>query len=171
MKYLIPLFFGAALFFISCKSEKRKTYDNILKLRKEYHAHPDIENAKLLDSAYKLFAGINPRDTSTPKFLYEDALLHEGHLNNPVQAAAILKQIFTDYPDHELAPKALFHYAFLHETKLGNEGEARRAYNMFLVKYPKHDLADDAKASLDNLGKDLNELIKGFEQKDSTNVQ
>ena len=53
-----------------------------------------------------------------------------------------------------------------------NLQKAGDAYREFLRKYPNHPLAKDAKTSLDNLGKPLDEIIKEFEakHKDSTTV-
>jgi TolA-binding protein len=169
MKYASLLLLAVSVFFVSCQSKQEKQNSSVRSQIREYYADKgNVEKAKLLDSALKSYTAAYPRDTATPQFLFEDAILHEGILNNLVQAAALYNQIYTDYPDNPLAPKALFSYAFLHDTKLDNQGEARKAYNTFLVKYPNHDLADDARANLDILGKDLNEVVKGFQQRDST---
>lgn len=35
------------------------------------------------------------------------------------------------------------------------------------MEFPNHEMADDARASIDNLGKSPEEIIRGFEIKDS----
>lgn len=171
MKYTALLLFAFSLLFVSCQSEKEKAYQNIISMAKEYNANPDAEKAKLLDSAYKSYTAAHPRDTATPHFLFEDARLHLGPLQNLTQAVVLFDQIYTDYPDHERAPIALFNYAYVHENMLGNETEARKAYHTFLEKYPKHELADDAQKSIDNLGKTPEEILKGILKPDSAQIQ
>jgi outer membrane protein assembly factor BamD (BamD/ComL family) len=170
MKYSYILILAALIGFASCKSNKEKSQEKIKTLQDDYTKGPTLDKAKLLDSALKSYTADYPRDEKTPGYLFDDAKLHVGILNNPLQAVSIYKQIYTDYPDNkELAPEALFHYGYFQE-QLGNQGEARKAYEALLAKYPDSEWADDAKGSLDMLGKDLNEVIKGFEQKDSAKV-
>ena len=56
---------------------------------------------------------------------------------------------------------------FVQENYSGNLDEARRIYQLFLMEFPNHEMADDARASIDNLGKSPEEIIRGFEIKDS----
>jgi outer membrane protein assembly factor BamD (BamD/ComL family) len=167
MRHTTILFLALSIIVAGCTSEKEKSLARIHKLRVGFNVKPSEGQARLLDSAIKSFTAANPRDTATPKLLFEAADLHAHILNNPGQAAALYNQIFTDYPDHPLAAQSLFTYAYLHEVVLNNEGEARRAYNTFILKYPDHPLANDAKANLATLGRDLNDVIHEFQQRDS----
>jgi len=48
---------------------------------------------------------------------------------------------------------------------LNELGRAKDIYTEFLKRFPKSNLADDAQASIDNLGKTPEELMKSFEHK------
>jgi tetratricopeptide (TPR) repeat protein len=170
MKYSFILVLAALIGFASCKSNKEKSQEKIKILQDDYAKNPSLDKAKLLDSALKSYTADYPRDEKTPAYLFDDAMLNVRALNNPLQAVSIYKQIYTDYPDNKnLASEALFHYGYFQE-QLGNQGEARKSYEAILTKYSDSEWADDARGSLEMQGKDLNEVIKGFEQKDSAKV-
>jgi inosine/xanthosine triphosphate pyrophosphatase family protein len=44
-------------------------------------------------------------------------------------------------------------------------------YELFLQKYPDNDFADDARISIENLGKTPEELIKQFEEQQQANQE
>jgi TolA-binding protein len=58
----------------------------------------------------------------------------------------------------------MFLKAFTLDDGLKQYDEARKAYEDFIEKYPDNPFADDARFSIQNLGKDVNELIDGFEE-------
>ncbi|MBL4655217.1 MAG: hypothetical protein JKY33_05285 [Bacteroidia bacterium] len=75
------------------------------------------------------------------------------------------------YADDSRAASCVFIQGFIYENHIGDLGMAEKHYKMFLEKYPDHDLAKDAKFSIDNLGKPVEELLKQFEAKqDSANT-
>jgi TolA-binding protein len=59
----------------------------------------------------------------------------------------------------------MFLKAFVYEDQLHDLNKAKKYYEEFLEKYPDSDFADDARISLQNLGKSPEELIKEFEEK------
>ncbi|MBL4716071.1 MAG: hypothetical protein COC01_04500 [Bacteroidetes bacterium] len=75
------------------------------------------------------------------------------------------------YAEDSRAASCVFIQGFIYENHIGDLGMAERHYKMFLEKYPDHELAKDAKFSIDNLGKSVEELLKQFEAKqDSANT-
>jgi len=60
----------------------------------------------------------------------------------------------------------LFSIAFSYENNLNDFEQARIYYNQFLQKYPNSDLAEDAKLSIENLGKTDEEFLESI-NKDS----
>ncbi|MEN0006956.1 MAG: tetratricopeptide repeat protein, partial [Bacteroidota bacterium] len=79
---------------------------------------------------------------------------------------AIYDQIYENYPDYEKAPQSLFLKAFTQDNDLKRPDEARKLYEEFLERYPEDDFADDTQFLLENLGKDDEEIIKSFQEKE-----
>ena len=100
-----------------------------------------------------------------PDYLFKAAEL-AMNLNNTQQALELYNKIIYTYPDYEKTPECLFLMAFIYENTLQNYGKAKELYEMFIEKYPDHDFADDAKFSLQYLGKSPEELMKEFEAQD-----
>lgn len=69
------------------------------------------------------------------------------------------------FPDSKEAPQALFLKGFTLDSDLNRFEEAGNVYRAFLEQYPNNDFADDAQFLLDNLGKDEEEIIRSFEEK------
>jgi len=125
---------------------------------------PSREKADSVIAMYLDYATRFPKDTLAPNFLFR-----AGDLANSVKefphAIAFLGMITEKYPDYHKAPLALFLQGFIAENNMGDLKAAKGYYEAFLKKYPNHKLAQHAQASLDNLGKSPDELIKSFEEK------
>ena len=83
------------------------------------------------------------------------------------QAIQYFHRVNNDFVNYEKAPLSMFLEAFVYETQLFDTQKAGEIYKEFIVKYPKHELADDAQASINNLGKTPEELVKEFEAKNN----
>ena len=59
----------------------------------------------------------------------------------------------------------MFLQGFIYETQLNDTSKARVIYEQVIQKYPNTQFAIDSKASIDNLGKTPEQLIKEFEAK------
>ncbi|MFA5195519.1 MAG: tetratricopeptide repeat protein, partial [Bacteroidales bacterium] len=125
---------------------------------------PDKTKVEELITLYKKFAEEFSDDSLAPEYLYKGATLLMNSEQND-EAINLLDRIFKDYPSFNKLPEALFLKAFIYENNIKNINKAREAYKDFLNKYPDSDLADDAKISLENLGKTPEQIIKEFEQK------
>ena len=77
----------------------------------------------------------------------------------------------TEYPDYEKASECLFMKGFIYDNNLQDYEMAKKIYLEFLEKYPDDEFADDAQASIDNLGKSLEEIIQEFEMKNLAEEQ
>ncbi|GLR18308.1 tetratricopeptide repeat protein [Portibacter lacus] len=111
--------------------------------------------------AYALSA---PEDPKSPEYLFNAAEIAKL-LKTYNKALSLYDRLIEGYPDYKKTPSALFIKAFTLENELGNEEEARKAYTLFLEKYPEDNFADDAKFSLENLGKTPDEVLKAIEAK------
>lgn len=88
-------------------------------------------------------------------------------LNRPHDAIRYFNMLLDRDPKYKLAPAALFYKALVVGDMLNENEQAKALYQEFIDTYPDHPLIESAKASIDIQGKDLNELIKEFEKKNS----
>lgn len=115
---------------------------------------------------------------------YEDYLEHDkfeaisfdyqfkaGELAKSLKKPHVAIKHFNDLvdrgPNNEHAPMALFYKAMIVGDDLGEHETAKIYYQEFIDKYPDHPFAESAKASIALEGKDLDEIVKGFEEKNS----
>lgn len=123
------------------------------------------ESIKYVD-ACEAFALSAPEDPRSPEFLFDAAEIAKL-LKTYDKALGIYDWLIDKYPNYAKTPSALFIKAFTLENELGKQEEAKAAYEMFLEKYPEDDFADDAKFSLDNIGKSPDEVLKAIEAKNA----
>ena len=88
-------------------------------------------------------------------------------LNKPHIAIKHFNDLIDRKPDHEKAPMALFYKAMIVGDMLQEHETAKQFYQEFIDKYPDHPFVESAKASIELQGKDLNDIVKEFEQKNS----
>ena len=111
----------------------------------------------------ELFALLQPKDSKSPEYLHKAGETARAVRAFP-QAVAIYDKIYSEYPNYEKAAQALFLKAFTYDNDLGDKATAKALYEEFLQKYPSDDFADDTQFLLSNLGKNDEEIIKGFGQ-------
>jgi len=176
-KIFIILITSSFLFF-SCNSnspketeqtsESQVTIEDITtlegKLFGEEMASPDLVNAKKLIDLYITYVNQNPKDELSPEMLFKAADI-TMNLSSAPNTIALFNRIIMEYPDYENIPTIMFLKGFVYEDQLQDYEKAGKCYIEFLEKYPESDFADDAKVSLDNLGKSPEELIKEFESR------
>ncbi|HOX78260.1 MAG TPA: tetratricopeptide repeat protein [Bacteroidales bacterium] len=114
--------------------------------------------------SYLDFAESHKDDPSSPEFLYKaaDLSLNTGQSK---QSLDLYNRIIYQYPNFEKVPECLFLVGYIYENYFQELGKAKSVYEAFLAKYPEHDFADDARVSIENLGKSPEELIRYFEEK------
>ena len=113
----------------------------------------------------ELFAMMAPEDQNSPTFLHKAGETARS-IRAYRKALDLYEWIGARYPNFEKAPQALFLRAFTLDNDLKRFDEAKALYESFLQKYPNDEFADDTKFLLDNLGKDDEEIIKSFTEKD-----
>jgi outer membrane protein assembly factor BamD (BamD/ComL family) len=122
------------------------------------------EDAVELIGLYEKYADKFPEDSLAPVYLFRASDI-SMNLQQPVKTIALFNKIMTKYPDYEKTSSVMFLKAFVYEDQLHDLNKAKKYYEEFLEKYPDSDFADDARISLQNLGKSPEELIKEFEEK------
>lgn len=117
-------------------------------------------------TAFDDFTNYCLKDTLVPIFLLKGAQVAQS-INDYLKAENLLKKCVNDYPQFVNRGAAMFLLAQLYDTAdmLNNEDEAKKIYQQIIKEYPKTSYANDAKASLNNLGKTDEQLIQEFLKK------
>lgn len=123
-----------------------------------------------LIKAYLDYAENHKDSPEAPEYLYKAADL-SLNTNKSKQALDLYNRIIYQYPDYKKTPECLFLVGYIYENYMQDYGKAKQVYEEFLQKYPNHEFADDAKISIENLGKSPEELIRSFEEKNKQRVQ
>lgn len=169
-KLFTVLSFSALILITACgggRDEKlAKIKDLETRLMQDSLKPKDEVAAYNLQVAYTEFAELYPKDSLAPVYLYKAANL-SMNLNWGKSAIDILEKFLTLYPDHKLASDALFFKGFVFDNQLNDDAKAGECYREFLKKYPTHAFASSAEASIHNLGKTDEELIREFEKMNS----
>lgn len=115
-------------------------------------------------TAVEEFARVAPQHPRTPEQLFKAAEIARS-IQTYKKAIELFDWLEHKYPGHSREAQALFLKAFTLDDGMENYEDARLAYTKFLKKYPDDPFADDARFSIENLGKDVEELINEFEQR------
>ena len=114
----------------------------------------------------ELYALLKPEDSQSQNYLHKAGETARAIRAFP-QAINIYEKIYDKYPSFEKAPQALFLKAFTYDNDLKEFDKARALYTEFLKKYPNDDFADDTEFLLNNLGKNDEDIIQGFNKKEN----
>lgn len=164
MKYTIGLSLIVLVLFASCsESPKEQGLQRIHELEKSDSTLSNPHKLAELNELYKEYLTKYPDDPKSSDFIFKAAEA-SNMLGQYPEAVRLYDQFVLRNPDDKRTPHAAFMKAFVLENGMRELGKASDAYRQFLEKYPKHELADDAKASLENMGKSDEELIRQFEQ-------
>jgi TolA-binding protein len=167
------LLFGSLTFLvlIGCagNAEKKKMLDRIEASEAKIfgdslRAIPDQNTGMEMIQAYTDYANTYPDDTASAEYLYKGA---EIAMNMKMSALAIeyYKRIAIGYPSYSKVPYCIFLQAFILENQLNQFDQAKAVYREFLDKYPDHVLARDARLSIENMGKPIEDLIREWESR------
>lgn len=153
---------------VSCGSNKESDLKKVTDLEKSTgsKAYSDKAKGEELIATYDEFVKKYPKDTASARMLFESGRL-SMNLGKGKNAITYFDKIITDFPDYSKSPDCMFLKAFVYDDMLKDLINAKKYYQAFIDKYPKHDFADDAQASINNLGKTPEQLIKEFENKNA----
>lgn len=143
-----------------------KLINNISRLESEAFSTEEAmnpETANALVDAYLAFIDANPQDDMSPDYLFR-AIDVSMNTNNPQRTLSLIDKMIHDYPRHPKAQAALFLKGFIFETRFNNLTKAKELYERYLELYPDGEFAADCRASIENLGLSLEELIRRFEE-------
>jgi TolA-binding protein len=120
---------------------------------------------KLL-SAYEEYIKFHSFESESKDYQFKAGELAKA-LNKPHVAIKHFNDLLERDPNHEKAPIALFYKAMIIGDMLGENELAKTTYQEFIDKYPDHPFVESAKASIELQGKSLDEIVAGFENKNS----
>jgi TolA-binding protein len=111
---------------------------------------------------YESYATRFPKDSLAPVYLFKAAGI-AMNTGDGGKAIGLFDKLLKDYPSSPKAALGLFFKGYVQENLLKNLDQAKETYLLFIEKYPDNDFADDAQASIDNLGKTPEQMIREFE--------
>ncbi|MGB0887795.1 MAG: tetratricopeptide repeat protein, partial [Vicingaceae bacterium] len=185
MKKLLYIFIPS-LILASCsgdpdiKIEKAPVVENEIDTQEERVAEIDKHTAILFSDSLNF----NAKSANELLAAYEDYIKHHSFeetsldyefkagelakaLNKPHVAIAHFNSLRERKPDHEKAGISLFYKAMIIGDMLHEDELAKETYQEFIDNYPDHPFVESAKASIALQGKSLDEIVKGFEEKNS----
>ena len=170
MKTILPFIF-VALLIVSCNSKKKEISEQesiqkeIVEIEKELYSHEELDKeiAKDISSKYVYYADKFPTDSLSPEYLFKAAEI-AMNLNEPGNAIKYLGRIENDYKNYPRYAGCIFLTAYVYENQLRNFTKAREYYERFLEDYPDHVMAKDAKAALNFLGLDDQQIVDLFNE-------
>lgn len=165
LTYIILLALSGLI--ISCGPTKDKTEAKITAMEEKLFNSGSGFSRSAADSLinmYQDFAAAYPNDSLAPVYLFKAASMQMNLQNGP-GSIALFDRIMKNYPEFDKAPLCLFFTGYVQENVLGDIDKARASYQLFIDTYPDHDFVDDAQASINNLGKTPEEMIREFEAK------
>lgn len=176
---------GAVLFSCSnseddIKIEQPKEVDNVVDTHQERKLEIDkftrilFEDsttfnkpaAEKLLAAYEDYIKFHSFESDSKEIQFKAGELAKS-LGKPHVAVRHFNDLLDRDPNHERAPMALFYKAMVVGDDLQEHETAKIFYQEFIDKYPDHPFAESAKASIELQGKDLNDIVKEFEKKNS----
>jgi TolA-binding protein len=116
--------------------------------------------------AYGAFSERFNNRENADEYLFKAGEIAMG-ANLTVKAIRYLTTLYDEYPRYKNRAYGLFLLGFIQENQANNLNEAKRIYEQFLVEFPGHEMVDDARASIKNLGKSPEQIIREFERMDS----
>jgi len=165
---LLPVFLLAGC---GTNSEKKKVLDRIAANEAKIFGDskgtiPDQKTGMEMIQAYTDYANAWPKDTLSAEFLFKGAEI-AMNLNQSAMAIEYFNRILLTYHGYSKLPYCLFMQAYILENQMNQYDQAKSRYQEFIDKYPNHILVKDAKASIENMGKPIEELMKQWDEKNS----
>lgn len=158
---------GIAIILFACSQNPKARIESLEKKISAENFTLDENGKKAaadLVAAYLEYAEKQKDNPEAAQYLYKAADL-SLNLGNSKQSLELYNRIIYQYPAFEKAPECLFLMGYIYENYFQELGKAKEVYESFLSKYPNHDFSDDARVSIENLGKSPEELIRSFEEK------
>jgi outer membrane protein assembly factor BamD (BamD/ComL family) len=154
--------------FAGCGPSRDKSAKTILAMEKRLFSpqSTSFDKAKWdsLINLYESFSKNFPNDSLVPGYTFNAANI-SMNTGNGQKALALFDQIITRYPNYSKAPLCLFFKGYVYENLEHDLGKAKEIYLQFIEKYPNNEFVSAAQASIQNLGKSPEQMVKEFEER------
>ena len=164
--YLIILLIP--LMFAGCSPSRDKSVKTIGAMEKRLFSpqSTSFDKAKWdsLITMYDAFCKRFPKDSLVPGYLFNAANI-SMNTGDGQKALSLFQQIIDTYPSYTKAPLCLFFKAYVYENLLHDLAKAKEFYLQFIEKYPSNEFVSAARASIQNLGKSPEQMVKEFEER------
>jgi outer membrane protein assembly factor BamD (BamD/ComL family) len=164
--YLILLLIP--LLFTGCSPSRDKSVKNISAMEKRLFSPQSTSFDKVkwdsLITMYDAFCKRFPKDSLVPGYTFNAANI-AMNTGDGQKALGLFQQIIDNYPNYIKAPLCLFFKAYVYENLLHDLVKAKEIYLQFIEKYPTNEFVSAAQASIQNLGKTPEQMVKEFEAK------
>jgi tetratricopeptide (TPR) repeat protein len=126
----------------------------------------NTEAANNLLAAYEDYVKFHSFESNSKDYQFKAGELAKS-LNKPHIAIKHFNDLIERDAKHEKAGMALFYKAMIIGDMLHEDELAKTTYLEFIEKYPNNPFVESAKASIELQGKSLDEIVAGFEKKNS----
>ena len=126
----------------------------------------NAEAANNLLAAYEEYIKFHSFESNSKEYQFKAGELAKS-LNKPHVAIKHFNDLIERDPKHDKAGMALFYKAMIIGDMLHEDELAKETYLEFIEKYPDNPFVESAKASIELQGKSLDEIVAGFEKKNS----
>lgn len=151
---------------IDTQAERKAEVDRLSAILFEDSLNFNQQNALNLLSAYEQYIQYHSFESDSKEIQFKAGELAKA-LNKPHVAIKHFNGLLERDPNHDKAPVALFYKAMIIGDMLHENELAIKTYKKFIEKYPEHPFVESAKQSIALQGKSLDEIIDGFEKKNS----
>lgn len=163
----IMTFVLLAFVMLACGEKERKLTQDDLKAAEATLFNEDMTvNDSVVTQVveqYCLFVEQNPNDATAPDWLFK-ALEISVSRKDVEKSVAICDKMMQDYPRFDKTPIGMYMVAsFIYEDQLHDFDKARTMYERIISDYPENEIIPSVQASLKNLGKTPEEIIREFE--------
>jgi outer membrane protein assembly factor BamD (BamD/ComL family) len=134
------------------------------KLFKDPYSAANRGIAMSLMRVYDDFSRFYPGDSLAPEYLFKAAELATS-IQVPASAVAYYQKIEEKYPKFRKRDQCIFLQGFVYESLMNDTANAARQYRRLIAEFPQSPFVKDAEASILNLGKTPEELIREFERR------
>ena len=153
-KKMIVIFLGLIL-LISCGGPKKEATG----YWKSAKALFDVGNYEGAIDQYNKILKYYPSDSLAPNSLLRICEIKRSKLNKYQEAIQLYEKYIDKYQNSN-TPNAMFMIGYVYANDLKNYTKAKNAYNKFIDSYPNHDLVTSAKWELNNMGKDIQNVVQ-----------
>lgn len=176
--FFIALLFASSAYLLSCNNDKKENtqdaaqkamllIDSVEKRMAEHRNEGlNYQTALFAVKVFDEFVSRYPENPKSPDLLFKAGEI-SANIKLPQPALNYFQRYLKKYPKGDKAAPSLFMQAFIYEEQLNDTANARKLYSKVIEEYPGTRMAQDASASIQNLGKSPEELIREFEKLNS----